>query len=187
MANELSLCMIVKNEEKAIGNCLSSVREIADEIIIVDTGSTDRTKEIASEFGAKIFDFKWGDDFSKARNESLKHATKEWILVLDADEEISKEDLPKLRNLLMANNKLGVIFEIWNYSDSSNVPGWMSLNNSNRKRFAAGYYPSKKLVLFKNMGGIKFEGKIHESVFSFLVGKGSIATADFPIHHFGKL
>ena len=87
----ISLCMITKNEENYLEQCLDSAKEIADEIIIVDTGSTDKTKEIAKSFGAKIVDFKWNEDFSEARNESLKHATKEWILVLDADEEIDPE------------------------------------------------------------------------------------------------
>ena len=64
----VSLCMIVKNEEKVLGRCLDSAKEIADEIIIVDTGSTDRTKEIAAEYTEKIYDFKWNDDFSAARN-----------------------------------------------------------------------------------------------------------------------
>ena len=73
----ISLCMITKNEERYLEQCLNSVKEIVDEIIIVDTGSTDKTKEIAKKFKAKIIDFKWIDDFSAARNESLKHAAKD--------------------------------------------------------------------------------------------------------------
>src|SRR3990167_5438874 len=90
----LSLCMIVKNEEKYLEQCLNSVKDLVDEIIIVDTGSTDKTKEIWKKFDfahkIKFFDFKWIDDFSAARNESLKHAAKDWILVLDADEVLDK-------------------------------------------------------------------------------------------------
>ena len=74
----VSLCMIVKNEEKVLGRCLDSAKEIADEIIIVDTGSTDRTKEIAAEYTEKIYDFEWNDDFSAARNESFRKATKDY-------------------------------------------------------------------------------------------------------------
>ena len=85
--------MIVKDEENYLEQCLSSAKGLADEIIIVDTGSKDKTKEIAKKFNAKVFDFKWNDDFSAARNESLKHATKDWILVLDADESLSKESV----------------------------------------------------------------------------------------------
>src|SRR3989344_1140212 len=100
MANPtISLCMIAKNEEKNIAECLNSVKDVADEIIIVDTGSTDKTKKIAEKFNANIVGFKWADDFSAARNESLKHATKDWILVLDCDEVIAREDLPKIREL----------------------------------------------------------------------------------------
>ena len=82
----ISLCMIVKDEEQHLENCLNSIKELADEIIIVDTGSKDKTKEIAGKFTNKVYDFKWNDDFSEARNFSLSKATKDWILVLDADE-----------------------------------------------------------------------------------------------------
>ncbi|UZW16023.1 glycosyltransferase [Clostridium pasteurianum] len=82
----LTLCMIVKNEGANLKNCLSKVAAFVDEIIIVDTGSIDNTKTIASEFTDKIYDFKWCNDFSKARNFSISKASKDWILVLDADE-----------------------------------------------------------------------------------------------------
>src|SRR3989344_2135515 len=95
----ISLCMIAKNEEKHLEECLNSVKELVDEVIIVDTGSTDKTKQIAKKFNAKIYDFKWVDDFSAARNESLKHATKDWILVLDADEVLDKEALKVIKNV----------------------------------------------------------------------------------------
>jgi len=82
----LALCMIVKNEEKNIKICLSKVEAFVDEIIIVDTGSTDNTKIIASKFTDKIYDFKWLNDFSKARNFSISKASRDWVLVFDADE-----------------------------------------------------------------------------------------------------
>src|SRR3989338_7273874 len=97
MPQTISLCMIVKNEDKFLEQCINSVKNIADEIIIVDTGSTDKTKGIAKKFGAKIIDFKWDDDFSAARNESIKHATKDWILVLDADEIMEEKDLAEIK------------------------------------------------------------------------------------------
>lgn len=96
---EISLCMIVKNEEDVIGRCLESVKDIADEIIIVDTGSTDRTKEIVSQYTDKIFDFEWIDDFSKARNFSFSKATKDYILWLDADDVILEKDYQKFMEL----------------------------------------------------------------------------------------
>ncbi|MFD1778251.1 glycosyltransferase [Fredinandcohnia salidurans] len=95
----ISLCMIVKNEEATLWNCLNSVKDIADEIIIVDTGSTDRSKEIAQEFTDKIYDFEWIGDFAPARNYSFSHAKKDYILWLDADDVLFEEDQKKLLEL----------------------------------------------------------------------------------------
>ncbi|HOP41090.1 MAG TPA: glycosyltransferase, partial [Geobacteraceae bacterium] len=81
----LSVCLIAKNEESNLPRCLASLRALADEIIVVDTGSNDRTREVARLFGAKVFDFPWNGNFSDARNESLAHASCRWILVMDAD------------------------------------------------------------------------------------------------------
>ena len=92
----ISLCMIVKNEEKVLGRCLDSAKDITDEIIIVDTGSTDGTKEIARRYGAKIFDQKWQDDFSLARNFSFSKATMDYCMWLDADDIIREEEAAKL-------------------------------------------------------------------------------------------
>ena len=91
----LSLCMIVKNEEMVLKRCLDSVKNIVDEIIIVDTGSTDKTKDIAKKFTKNIYDFKWIDDFAAARNYSFSKATKEYIMWLDADDVILKKDREK--------------------------------------------------------------------------------------------
>ncbi|MGW8114882.1 glycosyltransferase [Caproicibacterium sp. NSD3] len=95
----ISLCMIVKNEEKNLARCLSSVAGIVDEIIIVDTGSTDLTKEIARIYTDKIYNFKWIDDFSSARNYAFDKATKEYILWLDADDVLLPEDSAKFISL----------------------------------------------------------------------------------------
>ena len=95
--NSISLCMIVKNEEKVLDNCLSTACDLVDEIIIVDTGSTDKTKEIARKYTDKIYDFKWIDDFAKARNFSFEKATKDYIMWLDADDIILEEDRKKFK------------------------------------------------------------------------------------------
>jgi len=95
--HQISLCMIVKNEEEFLPGCLDSVKGVVDEIVIVDTGSTDRTVEIARQYGAKVYHYEWNDDFAAARNESLKHATCGWILVLDADETLDASSGPVLR------------------------------------------------------------------------------------------
>ncbi len=100
MGHDISLCMIVKNEEENLGRCLKSVQDLVDEIIVVDTGSTDKTVEIAKEYGAKVHYFKWCNDFSAARNESLKYASKNWILIMDGDDEFCSEDKGKNLKIL---------------------------------------------------------------------------------------
>src|SRR3989304_7398638 len=95
----LSLCMIVKNEEKNIVPCIEGIRDIVDEIIIVDTGSNDATLELAVKIGAKVFSFPWSENFSTARNESIRHATGDFILWLDADDRIKPEEKTKLLQL----------------------------------------------------------------------------------------
>ena len=91
MKPEISVCMIVKNEEDNITQCLSSVRDVADEIVVVDTGSCDNTLAIAQSFGAKVFSCPWEDNFSIPRNVSLEHAQGEWILMIDADEQLERK------------------------------------------------------------------------------------------------
>ena len=95
----ISLCMIVRNEEQTLGRCLDSVFDLTDEIIIVDTGSKDRTREIAANYTDKIFDFEWIDDFAAARNFSFSLATQEYILWLDADDYLLEADREKFRRL----------------------------------------------------------------------------------------
>ncbi|MEG0260292.1 MAG: glycosyltransferase family 2 protein, partial [Lysinibacillus sp.] len=95
----ICLCMIVKNEEDVIGRCLESVKDLVDEINIVDTGSTDNTKKIVESFTDRIFDFQWIDNFAAARNHSFQQATKEYILWLDADDVFSAEDQEKFKAL----------------------------------------------------------------------------------------
>lgn len=95
----ISLCMIVKDEEEVLQQCLTSVKDLVDEIIIVDTGSTDGTKEIAKQFTDKIFDFKWIDDFSAARNFAFSKATMDYIFWMDADDIILEEDQKKFKAL----------------------------------------------------------------------------------------
>lgn len=95
----ISLCMIVKNEEDVLERCLESVKLIADEIIIVDTGSTDKTKEIACKFTNKLYNFEWIDDFAAARNYSFSKSTKEFVMWLDADDIILSDDIKKFIEL----------------------------------------------------------------------------------------
>lgn len=99
-AVKISLCMIVKDEENMLPRCLKSVQDLVDEIIVVDTGSTDRTVEIAQQFGAAVYHHPWTDDFADARNASLQHAQGDWILALDADETLMPNCISALQSAL---------------------------------------------------------------------------------------
>src|SRR5437762_2853976 len=96
----ISLCMIAKDEEETIGQSLASARAFVDEMIVVDTGSTDRTVEIAKAAGAKVFHFPWQNDFAAARNAAIEHATGDWILSLDADETLDSDHAANLRAVI---------------------------------------------------------------------------------------
>ena len=96
----LSQCMIVKNEERNIERVLSCAKDYAFEQIVVDTGSTDRTVELAKNMGAKVFHYEWINDFAAARNYAIEQASGNWLLILDADEYISSDDFPKLMQLI---------------------------------------------------------------------------------------
>ena len=102
MAARVSLCLMVKNEETNLPTCLSSAADLVHEMIVVDTGSTDRTKEVAASLGARVFDFAWVDSFAAARNESLRHASGDWIFWLDGDEYLDEANRQKVR-VLFAN------------------------------------------------------------------------------------
>jgi tetratricopeptide (TPR) repeat protein len=97
---DLSLCMIVKNEQASLPQTLNSVKAIVDEMIVLDTGSTDRTVEVAKEHGAEVYHFQWCDDFAMARNEALKYVRGKWVLVLDADEVLTPEILPQIKEAI---------------------------------------------------------------------------------------
>jgi tetratricopeptide (TPR) repeat protein len=115
----ISACMIVKNEEEMLAGCLESIRDWVDEIIVVDTGSTDRTVAIAQSFNAKIFHQPWEGDFSKHRNYSLEQATCDWTFVIDADERICAEDVPVLQRLLADKTHNALSISVYNVHDSA--------------------------------------------------------------------
>jgi glycosyltransferase involved in cell wall biosynthesis len=102
----LSLCMIVKNEAATLSKCLSSVRKVVDEMVVVDTGSIDRTPYIAKQFGAKVHHFQWCNNFSDARNAALKYVTGDWVLVLDADEILTSGIVPQLKEAIARDEYL---------------------------------------------------------------------------------
>lgn len=110
----LSLVMIVKDEEANLARALASAASLADEIVVVDTGSTDRSPEIAESFGAKVFRHQWEDDFAKHRNQALDHATGDWCLQLDADEELARSGAKEIKRLLAAPRAAAYLVEIRN-------------------------------------------------------------------------
>ena len=187
----LSLCMIVRNEQSNLVRCLSSVKAAVDEIVVVDTGSTDRTKDLAAVFGARVFDFAWTDDFSSARNESLARAKGDWILVLDADETLSPADHRKLRELIRKSPKRtgGYDLATRNYVIEANTAGWTANDGSYPGEEAGtGWYANRKVRLFRNDPRIRFSGAVHELVEASMLEAGmKIAACDIPVHHTGKL
>jgi glycosyltransferase involved in cell wall biosynthesis len=117
----ISLCVIVKNEQDVIGRCLDSAKDLVDEIIIVDTGSTDNTKEIVKRYTDKVFDFRWVNDFSAARNYSFSKATKDFILWLDADDVILECDRERFKELKQnLNDEVDVVMMKYNVGFDEN-------------------------------------------------------------------
>ncbi len=183
----ISLCMITKDEEEFLRNCLESVKEIVDEIIIVDTGSKDNTTKIAKEFGAKVIEHKWNDNFSEARNISLKHATKDWILVLDADETISKKDHKKIQLLIAKDFEAYTLIQRNYYSELKPLTFEVTSDNDDyeESKNYKGWFPSELVRLFKNKKEYKFSGMIHELIEpSIKDQKRKIGKSNIPIHHF---
>lgn len=116
----VSLCMIVKNEEDVIGNCLESIKDVVDEINIVDTGSTDKTLDIVKKYTDRVYNFKWIDDFAAARNYSFKQATKDYILWLDADDVLLEDDVRKLKDLKKTlDTEVDCVTFLYNYAQDS--------------------------------------------------------------------
>lgn len=185
---KLSLCMIVKDESDFLKKCLDSVKPIVDEIIVVDTGSKDRTVEVAESFGAKVIKHKWNNNFSEARNVSLKHATGDWILVLDADETISEGDLPKIRKLMEKDVDAFALIQRNYFKDRKPTALELSAEGDAYKDSKSydGWFPSPLVRLFRNNKGYEFTGIIHELIEPSIKQKGGmIKTTSIPIHHFG--
>ncbi len=167
---KLSLCMIVKNEEKYLEDALKSAVDVVDEIIIVDTGSTDATVEIARRYGAKVYFKDWAGDFSAARNESLKHATGDWVFVLDADERIPDEYKNNLRALLVPTDQpISYLIFIRNYMDQMHESAML------------GHYIVR---LFKKTPETRFVGMVHEQLYPNW-GQITIPENSFYLDHFG--
>ncbi len=166
---KLTLSMIVKNEEKYLEGCLESVKEIVDEIVIVDTGSTDKTLDIAKKYSASVYHFDWINDFSAARNFALSNSTGEWILYLDADERLTVESIKELKSIIESREKVGFYCTINNIDEKTNSPKLM-----------------RYIRLFKNSEEISFTGKAHEQIEKSLSENGyAFKESKIEITHLG--
>lgn len=161
----ISLCMILRDEEETLGRCLQSVHDLVEEIIIVDTGSIDKTKAIALEFGAKIYDFEWIDDFSAARNYSFSKASQEYIFWLDADDVMLEEDRKKFIKLKATlDPRVDVVMMRYN------------LGVDEEGNAASTYYRER---LLKRVRNFRWNDPIHE----YMILKGNIINTDIGITH----
>lgn len=163
--------MIVLNEERYLKRALDSVKNVADEVVVVDTGSTDSTLEIAKAASAKVLTFPWVGNFSAARNFSIEAAHSHWILILDADEELSADSISVLRQACNDPDAVGFNLAIDNRSDTS--PNQI-------QRIQHGFR------LFRNLPAIRYEGKVHEqAIFSAVRTRCSIKFAPITLFHYG--
>ncbi|MGA2715591.1 MAG: glycosyltransferase [Bryobacteraceae bacterium] len=152
----LSLCMIVKNEERVLSRCLDSVTGLAAEIIIVDTGSMDATPNIAVNYGAKVSAFDFAVvDFAAARNHALSRAHGRWILVLDADEILDPASAPLIRELIAADENAGYYVQRVN-------------RQTNSERATTDYV----IRLFPNRSAYRYRGRVHETIDASILGEG---------------
>lgn len=166
--------MIVKNEETYLAQCFDSVKDIVDEIIVVDTGSTDKTQEICEHYHVSFYSYPWEDDFSKARNYSLSFAQCDWILILDADEMILHSKKSDFMTLLLDTTLDAFIVTIYNYT------GLLEEEE---------YSIHHTLRIFRNHQGFCFQGAIHEQVVSCEHPDQALSCEFSPIiiHHYGYL
>jgi glycosyltransferase involved in cell wall biosynthesis len=164
----LSFCMIVKNEERSLARCLDSVRGLAGELIVVDTGSTDETPRIAALYGAEVipFDFKVVD-FAAARNYALARARGRWILVLDADETLDSVSVPTIEELVAGDENAGYFLERYNHASDAESP-----------------FTDHVVRLFPNRPDYRYRGRVHETIdASILAGGGQLLKTDIRIDH----
>jgi len=160
----ISLCMIVKDEERFLPQCLNSVKDYVDEIVIVDTGSTDRTVEIAESYGARVYHHPWENNFSKHRNQSISYATGDWILIIDADEELDTETAPLISKVVNEASTAVISFNVRSY-----------LNDG------AYHTEGSSPRLFKNGLDFHYQGYVHNQ----LILRDKITPSSIGLWHYG--
>lgn len=185
--------MIVKNEAAHLAHCLASVQGLADEVVVVDTGSEDGTVAIAEGFGAKVGHFPWCDDFAAARNASLGQCTGDWVLILDADEAIDRKDHAAIRALLGEDGPQAYMLRLRSYLPNaahSALDAAPTLNESDytEGRDYAYYADFHGLRLCRRFPDLHFVGRIHELLNPYFESRGlEIRKVDPVIHHYGKV
>jgi glycosyltransferase involved in cell wall biosynthesis len=183
--------MIVKNESQFIVQCIQSVKELVDEIIVIDTGSKDNTKELALSEGALLYEMEWQDDFATARNLSISYASGDWILVLDADEVIDQSDHDVIIKCINGSKNLCYKFVQRHYVNNHHVNGFIPVKGDfpHWERQAGGYFESELVRLFPRDSSLTFRNKIHELVEPSIVEQEHFEIISLPvlIHHFGHL
>ncbi len=163
----LSVCMIVKNEAEMLPRCLESVQQVAAEVVLVDTGSTDRTMDIARDFGCRIVEIPWKGDFAAARNESMQHAEHDWIFIVDADEELPSGAYDDIRNTITR--------------DDADIVSLTVVNKSLETGRVSSVLPS--IRLFRRRLGLRYEGIVHNRL-SIPAGVSVVRTA-IELYHYG--
>lgn len=187
----ISLCMIIKNEAALLGPCLNSIKGSVDEIIVVDTGSTDRSADVARIYGAHVFSRQWRNDFSDARNASIEKANGDWILILDADEVIDPRDQAAIVQVVRRDSGRtnAYAFKTRNYTNLMTVMDWQA-NDGGYAEYEAGtgWFPTTKVRLFPNDATIRFRYPVHELVDPSIESAGyEIIQFPGPIHHYGTV
>ncbi len=191
MRPTLGLCVIAKNEVKTIQGCLQSAAGLVDAVVVVDTGSSDATRSVARACCADVVEFPWQGDFASARNAALEAIGTDWVLVLDADEELDRAAHAWIRAELACPRAEGYITPVRNYlkpwdqplTGASPVPAGQE---HPRAPEATAYVPSEVVRLFRRDPAVYYVGHVHEQVeYRLLQLERPIARAGFFIHHFG--
>jgi Flp pilus assembly protein TadD len=183
--NGISLCMIARDEQDLLGGAIESARRLVSEIVVVDTGSIDKTALVATRYGATVLPFEWQDDFAAARNFALSHCTQPWVLVLDCDERLTEKDLSLLRAATKLPSALALVQR--HYVTSSDTRGFTPCVGENRELEAGfpGYFESSTVRFFPRHPSL-YTGRVHESVEPSLRALGiPIRASDVRIHHYG--
>jgi Flp pilus assembly protein TadD len=186
----ISICLIVKDEEKWIRECISHLRPLADQIVVGDTGSKDQTIALAKGEGAEVYEIGWNEHFAEARNKTIEKAKEPWIFSFDADERISSLDLAEFRRTIEAldpkTDYEAIRLTRRDYTLNPSVSGFKpSIGEYPEEKTYPGYYTERMVRIFRNLPHIRWRHKVHELIDPTL--KGQIFESNLVFHHYGYL